>query len=164
MDIAKAAHTTIVVEAPGLGDDIQAIKAGITEIADIFVVNKADREGAESTALALEMVLDLNHRTHLSSQATGWRPPICKTIALHGEGIGAVVEAIERHRTYLLRSGEMEQHERERIETELREMVSQEITRRFFQRMGQETIEGLVDRIASRELDPYSALAMLLEE
>ncbi len=164
VEIAKAAHTTIVVEAPGLGDDIQAIKAGITEIADIFVVNKADREGADSTALALEMVLDLNHRAHLSAQDTGWRPPICKTIALRGEGIEAVVEAIEAHRTYLLRSGERKQRERERIETELREMISQEMTRRFFQRMDEEVIEKFVDRIASRELDPYSALAMLLEK
>jgi len=162
VDIAKAAHTTIVVEAPGLGDDIQAIKAGITEIADIFVVNKADREGADSTAMALEMILNFDHLSHLSPQGLRWRPPICKTIALHGEGVEAVAEAIEEHRAYLRESGEMGRRERERIETELRDMISQEMTRRFFQRVDEAMLEDLVDRIASRELDPYSALARLL--
>ena len=162
VDIAKTAHTTIVVEAPGLGDEIQAIKAGITEIADVFVVNKADREGADSTAMALEMVLNFDHVSRLSSQSPTWRPPICKTIALHGEGVEAVAEAIEEHRAYLRESGEFQKRERERIEAELREMISQEMARRFFQRMDEGVLEDLVDRIARRELDPYSAVAMLL--
>jgi len=162
VDIAKTAHTTIVVEAPGLGDEIQAIKAGITEIADVFVVNKADREGADSTAMALEMVLNFDHVSRLSSQSPTWRPPICKTIALHGEGVEAVAEAIEEHRAYLRESGEFQRRERERIEAELREMISQEMARRFFQRMDEGVLEDLVDRIARRELDPYSAVAMLL--
>lgn len=164
VDIAKTAHTTIVVEAPGLGDDIQAIKAGITEIADIFVVNKADREGADSTALALEMILDLDHLSHLSSRGHRWRPPICKTIALHGEGVGAVVRAIEQHAAHLHESGEMGPRERERIEAELRNMISQEMARRFFKQVDERVVEDLVDRIARRELDPYSALVMLLGE
>ncbi len=164
VDIAKTAHTTIVVEAPGLGDDIQAIKAGITEIADIFVVNKADREGADSTALALEMILDLDHLSHLSSRGHRWRPPICKTIALHGEGVGAVVRAIEQHAAHLRESGEMGPRERERIEAELRNMISQEMARRFFKQVDERVVEDLVDRIARRELDPYSALVMLLGE
>ena len=162
VDIAKTAHTTIVVEAPGLGDEIQAIKAGITEIADVFVVNKADREGADSTAMALEMVLNFDHVSRLSSQSPTWRPPICKTIALHGEGVEAVAEAIEEHRAYLRESGEFQRRERERIEAELREMISQEMARRFFQRVGEGVLKDLVDRIARRELDPYSAVAMLL--
>ena len=162
VDIAKTAHTTIVVEAPGLGDEIQAIKAGITEIADVFVVNKADREGADSTAMALEMVLNFDHVSRLSSQGPMWRPPICKTIALHGEGVEEVAEAIEEHRAYLQESGEFQRRERERIEAELREMISQEMARRFFQRMDEGVLEDLVDRIARRELDPYSAVAMLL--
>jgi len=151
-----------VVEAPGLGDEIQAIKAGITEIADVFVVNKADREGADSTAMALEMVLNFDHVSRLSSQGPMWRPPICKTIALHGEGVEEVAEAIEEHRAYLQESGEFQRRERERIEAELREMISQEMARRFFQRMDEGVLEDLVDRIARRELDPYSAVAMLL--
>ena len=162
VDIAKAAHTTIVVEAPGLGDDIQAIKAGITEIADIFVVNKADREGADSTALALQMILDLNHRSHLSSQGPNWRPPIYKTVALHGDGIGAVVEAIEEHAAYLHESGNLQRRERERVEGELRSILTQEMARSFFAKMDETQFDSLIDRIIRRELDPYSAATLLL--
>jgi LAO/AO transport system kinase len=163
VDIAKAAHTTIVVEAPGLGDDIQAIKAGITEIADIFVVNKADREGADSAAMTLQMILDLNHHSRLSSQGLSWRPPICKTIALRGEGIGAVVEAIEEHAAYLRESGNLQRRERERVEGELRSILTQEMARSFFERLDEAQFDSLVDSIIRRELDPYSAAALLLE-
>ena len=163
VDIAKAAHTTIVVEAPGLGDEIQAFKAGITEIADIFVVNKADREGADSAALALQMILDLDHSSHLSPQGPGWRPPICKTIALHGKGIGAVVEAIEEHADYLRESGNLQQRERERIEGELRSIITQEMARSFFEGLDEAQFDSLVDSIIRREIDPYSAAALLLK-
>jgi len=163
VDIAKAAHTTIVVEAPGLGDEIQAFKAGITEIADIFVVNKADREGADRAVMALQMILDLDHSSHLSSQAPGWRPPICKTIALHGEGIGAVVEAIEEHTAHLRESGDLQQRERERIERELRSIITQEMTRGFFEGLDEVRFDSLVDSIIRREMDPYSAAVLLLK-
>ena len=163
VDIAKAAHTTIVVEAPGLGDEIQAFKAGITEIADIFVVNKADREGADSAALALQMILDLDHRSHLSPQDPGWRPPICKTIALHGKGIGAVVEAIGEHAAYLRESGNLQQRERERIEGELRSIITQEMARSFFEGLDEAQFDSLVDSIIRREIAPYSAAALLLK-
>jgi LAO/AO transport system kinase len=163
VDIAKAAHTTIVVEAPGLGDDIQAIKAGITEIADIFVVNKADREGADSAAMSLQMILDLDHRSHLSSQDVAWRPPICKTVALHGEGVGAVVEAIEEHAVYLRESGNLQRRERERVEGELRSILTQEMARSFFERLDEAQFHSLIDSIVRRDLDPYSAAALLVE-
>lgn len=163
VDIAKAAHTTIVVEAPGLGDEIQAFKAGITEIADIFVVNKADREGADSTAMALQMILDLDHHSRLSSQGPGWRPPICKTVALHGEGVGAVVEAIEEHAAHLRESGNLQRHERERVEGELRSIITQEMARSFFERLDMAQFDSLIDSIIRRELDPYTAAALLLE-
>lgn len=163
VDIAKAAHTTIVVEAPGLGDEIQAFKAGITEIADIFVVNKADREGADRAAMALQMIVDLGHRSHLSSQAPGWQPPIHKTIALRGEGIDAVVEAIEKHTAYLRESGNLQQRERERVEQELRSIITQEMARSFFERLDEAQFDGLVDGIIRRELDPYSAAILLLK-
>jgi LAO/AO transport system kinase len=164
VDIAKAAHTTIVVGAPGLGDDIQAIKAGITEIADIFVVNKADREGADSTAMALQMILNFDHLSHLSPQDVGWRPPICKTVALHGEGVGAVVEAIEEHAIYLRESGNLQRRERERVEGELTSILTQEMTRSFFKRVDEAQFDNLVDSIIRREFDPYSAAALLLKE
>ena len=163
VDIAKAAHTTIVVEAPGLGDEIQAFKAGITEIADIFVVNKADREGADRAVMALQMILDLGHRSHLSSQGPSWRPPICKTIAIRGEGIGAVVEAIEEHAAHLRESGNLQRRERERLEQELRSIITQEMTRSFFERLDEAQFDSLVDSIIRRELDPYSAAVLLLK-
>jgi LAO/AO transport system kinase len=163
VDIAKAAHTTIVVEAPGLGDDIQAFKAGITEIADIFVVNKADREGADSTAMALQMILDLDHHSRLSSQGLSWRPPIHKTIALHGEGVGAVVEAIEEHAVYLRESGNLQRRERERVEGELKSILTREMARSFFESLDEAQFDSLVDSIIRREFDPYSAAALLLE-
>ena len=161
--IARAAHTTIVIEAPGLGDEIQAFKAGITEIADIFVVNKADREGADRTAMALQMILDLDPSSHLSSQAPEWRPPICKTTALHGEGVGAVVEAIEEHAAHLRESGNLQRRERERLERELRSIITQEMARSFFERLDEAQFDRVIDRIIRRELDPYSAAALLLE-
>ena len=163
VDIARAAHTTIVIEAPGLGDEIQAFKAGITEIADIFVVNKADRDGADNTAMALQMILDLDHSSHLSPQAPGWRPPICKTIALHGQGIGAVVEAIEEHAAYLRESGNLQRRERERLERELKSIITEEMARSFFEKLDEAWFDSLIDSIIRRELDPYSAAALLLE-
>jgi len=163
VDIAKAAHTTIVVEAPGLGDEIQAFKAGITEIADIFVVNKADREGADRAVMALQMILDLDHSSHLSSQAPGWRPPICKTIALHGEGVGAVVEAVGEHAAYLRKSGNLQRRERDRVERELRSIITQEMSSSFFERLDEAQFDSLVDSIIRREMDPYSAAVLLLK-
>lgn len=167
VDIAKMAHTVIVVEAPGLGDEVQAIKAGIPEIADIFVVNKADREDADKTALALQMMLDLN----LSAKSSGaspdqeaeWRPPIHKTTALHGEGVGGVVAAIEGHLAYLQESGELQRRERERAATELENILRHELMRSLFDRVEEDLLEEFVDRVAQRELDPYSAAEMLLK-
>jgi LAO/AO transport system kinase len=113
--------------------------------------------------MALQMILDLNHSSHLSSQAPEWRPPICKTIALHGEGVGAVVDAVEEHATHLQESGNLQRRERERIERELRSIITQEMTRGFFERLDEAQFDSLVDSIIRRELDPYSAAARLLE-
>lgn len=156
VEIAKAAHTTIVVAAPGLGDEIQALKAGILEIADIFAVNKADCEGADRKVLELETMFDFNNRD--------WRPPILKTIALHGEGVAAVVDAIEGHAAYLRESGQFRLRERERIEGELKGILRQKLMRRLFDKVDDGHFEALLDRVAKRELDPYLAAEMLLGE
>jgi LAO/AO transport system kinase len=108
VEIARAAHTVIVVDAPGLGDDIQAIKAGLFEIADIFVVNKADRDGAEKTYLTLQMMLDMGQ----ASGARQWRPPLLKTIALQGEGSVLVADAVEQHLKHLVESGQLQTRRR----------------------------------------------------
>ncbi len=101
VEIMQLAHSTMVVLAPGLGDDIQAIKAGILEIGQIFVVNKADRDGADHTARAIRGMLTLGMQ-HLD-----WFPPIVKTVAEHGEGLGELIGSLEKHREYLSQSGEL---------------------------------------------------------
>jgi LAO/AO transport system kinase len=183
VDIAKTAHTTIVIQAPGLGDDIQAIKAGILEIADIFTVNKADREGADSAVMALQMLLDLDHVSRPTlhhgvvmgakascndselapDQEQCWRPPILKTVALHSQGIEAVVEAIEAHFTYLKESQALYRRERARIENELNDILQQELMRRLLSQVKEGELDGLIERIGRRELDPYSAARKLIE-
>jgi len=185
VDIAKTAHTTIVVQAPGLGDDIQAIKAGILEIADIFNVNKADREGADNAVMALQMLLDLDHASRPTlhhgvmigmeascndpdsglapSQEQGWRPPILKTVALHSQGIEAVVEAIEAHLVYLKESQTLYRRERERIKRELNDILKQELMRRLLSQVREGELDELIERIGRRELDPYSAARQLIE-
>ncbi|RLC71448.1 MAG: methylmalonyl Co-A mutase-associated GTPase MeaB [Chloroflexi bacterium] len=162
VDIAKTAYTTIVVEAPGLGDEIQALKAGIMEIADIFVVNKADREGADSTVAAIRMMLDLNHASHVEGQ--GWRPPVCKTIAVRGDGVPALVEEIEAHSAFLRESGLLGQRERERVTTEFEYLLHEQLMRQFVSRVSPERWDELIERIVRREVDPYTAAEKLLRE
>jgi len=120
VDVVRTVDTVVMVTVPGLGDDIQAIKAGILEIADVFVINKADREGVERTARDLEMMLSLG-------PPGAWIPPILKTVAARDEGIEGVVAEVERHREHLIATGEMEKrrvsHLRLRVETILKERV-----------------------------------------
>lgn len=179
VEIAKAAHTTVVVEAPGLGDDVQAIKAGILEIADVFAVNKADREGVEHTVMALEMMLDMNHANRPAlhhgvliqvespaepaNDATAWRPPICKTIATRGEGVPALLEAIEAHRAYLEETQALTLRERARVEEELYDIVGHLLMHRLMARVPPNDLAHLVNRIVARELDPYTAAEALLQ-
>jgi len=178
VEIARAADTTLVVEAPGLGDEVQAIKAGILEIADIVIVNKADREGAANTVRALQAILDLNTGTHTVSHhgvtmATdsgrqtadsipAWRPPVLQTIALEGQGISQVQEAIARHQTYLIESGEAQKRRRARIASELEAIVHEKLLRRWLASLSQANLSEMVERIAARELDPYTAAERLL--
>ncbi len=186
VDIARTAHTTVVVEVPGLGDDIQAIKAGILEIADVFAVNKADLEGADHAAMALQMMLDLNsggphammHHGRLvtvaaetsvaaaaeeDEQQSVWRPPIHMTVAVRREGIAELAGAILAHRAHLEQTGELARRERERAAAELEMIIQQESLRQVLDRTDPVRLSALVDRIVRRELDPYSASRLLLE-
>lgn len=160
VDIAKTAYTTIVVEAPGLGDEIQALKAGIMEIADVFAVNKADREGADHTVTAIQMMLDLNHASHMGGQR--WRPPVCKTIAVRGDGVSDLVQAIEAHAAFLRESGLFGQRERERVATEFEHLLREQLMRQFVSRIAPEQWDELIKRIVRREVDPYTAAETLL--
>jgi len=156
VDIIRMADVSIVTLVPGTGDEVQALKAGIMEIADIFVVNKADREGAERLVSAVESNMGLHN------YASGeWRPPIVKTVATSGQGVPALIEAIAQFRAHSLAT--QAARRRTRSEYRLRELVSQ----RFMERLEREVLTAgelgaIVDRIAAREVDPYSAANDLL--
>lgn len=189
VDIARAAQTTLVVEAPGLGDDVQAIKAGILEIADVLVVNKADRAGATNTVRALKAMLDLGHpasrsqmaqrsltshhgqRMEVQSPVMGsgderlWIPPVLQTVAESSEGskgIDELIETIARHRAYLVEGESLYQSERQRIEIELYERLRHALIQRLLGEVSRAEIERLIERIATREIDPQSAVHQLL--
>lgn len=157
VDIAQAAHTTLVVTVPGLGDDIQTVKAGILEIADIFVVNKADLPHAEQVVAQLRTMLNLN------PNPDSWRPPIVKTIALTGEGVTELTEAIQRHRVHLEESGEKQRRERARMEKEVLDILRNTLLAKALDGIASEYVHELVDRVAARELDPYTAAQRLMQ-
>ncbi len=174
VDIASSAHTVIVVEAPGLGDDIQAIKAGVLEIADVFVVNKADREGADRTVMALQTMLGMGPRTVRhhgqtmrvdipQEEAAGWTPPILKTVATRGEGVADVVEAVERHRRHLLETGEMARREALRAAHELDHILREALVGRLVARVSQVLLDAVVRQVAERKVDPYTAAQSLMD-
>ena len=157
VDIARTAHTTIVVEAPGLGDEVQALKAGLMEIADVLVVNKADRPGAAQTARALEMVMGRNAPAGEAGEPA-WRPPILQTVALDGTGVAEVLQAVGAHREHLRASGLWARREQARVETELLNVLREELLGRLLARVDREQIQGWVERIAAREVDAYTAV------
>ncbi len=152
VDVVRAADISIVTLVPGSGDEVQALKAGIMEIADIFVVNKADREGADRTVASIEAMLSLH------SFAPGeWRPPIVKTEATSGKGVVELLETIERFRVHTQASHQ--NRRRIRAEFRVRELLAQ----RFLAHVEERVLEAgeferLLDRIASREVDPYTAV------
>jgi LAO/AO transport system kinase len=158
VEIAANSHTTIVVEAPGLGDDIQAIKAGILEIADLLIVNKADHDDVGATVAALEMNLNLKPKAE-----NDWRAPVLKTIALTGEGVAEVVKWIGRHRAYLEANHLLAVRERARFRAELGMVVQRELMARLLRGVNGAKIETLIEQIAAREMDVYAAAEKLIE-
>ncbi len=176
IDIARTADTVIVVEAPGLGDEVQAIKAGILEIADILVVNKADRDGVQSTVNALHAMLDLGkaesnvlHHGVLMSVATDtpalpethWRPPILKTIASEGKGIDELMQAVAQHHAYLSDHPAGQQRARARAAIELETILHESLLNRLLNQIDAAELARTIDRVAAREIDPYSAAEQL---
>ena len=173
VDIATTAHTTVVVEAPGLGDDVQAIKAGILEVADVFAVNKADQEGVERTVLALQNMLHLAERpadprgapgqmTPGMDGAANWTPPICRTVALQGEGIDDLLAAIEAHRQHLQESGQGVQLAVWRARRELESVLQQELLRHLLARLSEGELAAWVQQIVQRQVDPYRVAVWLM--
>ena len=176
VDVARLAHTTIVVEAPGLGDEIQAIKAGILEIADVLVINKADRPGVENTERALRSTLELAHPTkrvfrhHGRTMSTHeptvdsnlWIPPVIKTVATEGKGMDMLAESIAKHAIHLRESGDWAVRDRARLGSEMESLLREALMDRFLEGTRQKDYEEMVQKVVSRNISPYDAVQALL--
>jgi GTPase len=156
VDVAKAADTILVVLSPESGDSIQAMKAGIMEIADIYVLNKSDREGAGRLSVEIESMLDCR------LVQSAWRPPVVKTIARDGKGIDELVQAMDGHRTHLEETGEITNRRRARLKRRISALVTSAIEERLFSR-GSE-VERMVDEVLAGEQTPRRAADRILEE
>jgi LAO/AO transport system kinase len=183
LEIARLAHTTVVVMAPGLGDEVQAIKAGILEIADVFAVNKADRDGADSTVRDLEAMVAMGHELHHGgirrgphhgpqrvdmqalAEAMGdeWLVPIVKTVASKGQGISELVEAVEKHRSFLFDTPSGEARRRQRVEAELLNVFRSTLVERAVAAL-QAPLHAAASRVFDRTSDPYSEAEALVRD
>jgi LAO/AO transport system kinase len=156
VDVAGAADTTVVVVNPGWGDAVQANKAGLLEIADVFVINKADRPGATETRRDLERMLDL-------SNPSGWRPPIVATSATTGDGVAELWSVISEHRAHQIATGDLEVRRKERVSDELTEIVAALLRERAKEAAGQH-LDRLATQVAARAIDPWTAAQELLPD
>ncbi|MBI3522541.1 MAG: methylmalonyl Co-A mutase-associated GTPase MeaB [Chloroflexi bacterium] len=156
VEVVRVADTVCLVTVPGLGDDIQALKAGVLEIADVLVVNKSDRPGADET------VRDLATMLSLGKGRLEFTPPIVRTSAQSGEGIAELVAAIAKHREWAARSGERERRRLAAARGEIEALLREELVRRLRGRVGADRVDDIVKRVAARSLDPYTAIDELL--
>jgi len=158
VEIIKVAQTVVVIHAPGLGDEIQAIKAGLMEIADIFVVNKADRENADKAVMDIQAILQLNNKEK------AWKTPIIKTVALTGEGVQQLIKELEEHRQFLEKERERKKSLL-RAETELTEALKEKVVSSIIDELKkEEKFEELLQKILEREIDPALAAEKLLHK
>ena len=170
VEIARTAHTTLVVEAPGLGDDVQAIKAGILEVADLLVVNKADLPGADKTVRALQASLEMasgERRAHGPASAIGqsnevWRPPVLQTVALLGDGIHEVLDAILRHRAHLETTGSRASRDQERLRAEVLALLGDGLLAEFLRSREDSDLDPEMERVFARRVSPRQAVQRLL--
>ena len=158
VEVVRVADTVCLVTVPGLGDDIQAIKAGVLEIADVLVVNKADRPGADETAR------DLGQMLTLGKLRTSWKPPILRTVAATGDGVPELVAAIARHQEWSEASGERDRRRRAAARAEVLDLLRDALVRRLRDRVGEDRVERAVGRVADRQVDPYAAVDELLRD
>ncbi|MCT4620729.1 MAG: methylmalonyl Co-A mutase-associated GTPase MeaB [Marinisporobacter sp.] len=157
VDIAKNADTTLMVMVPGLGDDIQAIKAGIMEIGDVFAVNKADRDGAKRTATEIEMMLDFNK--------SDWRPPVQKVIAVNNQGIDELLDHVKEHMNHLKETGKLQKKRTENSKIEIVDLIQQRLMQMILDKSSkEELVNQLAEEVALRKNDPYSAAENILEK
>ena len=189
VEIAQLAHTVLVVEMPGTGDEIQSIKAGILEIADVFAVNKSDHEGAARTAAILEATLGMgadrprsglpqggdgslaavltqaNGRSDRNEPWTGdarWRPRVVMTVAIRGDGVPELVQAIADHRHHLETTGELEQRNRTRLVAEVERIVRRRLMERMATQIDQTRLADVFANVVARRIDPHTAAGQLL--
>lgn len=160
VEIVHTAHTSLVILVPGLGDDIQAIKAGIIEIADIFVINKSDRDGTDRVERDLRLVLEMGRK-----REDGWEPPIFKTEAISGKGIFELVYGIVRHKQALEQNKRLERKLRERTKTTFLEILESEVMAHFVEKLEKEgEWEKIIDDLVNRRTDPYSLAQRIMAE
>ncbi len=175
VDVARTAHTVVVVDAPGLGDDVQAIKAGILEIADILVVNKADLPGAENTLRSLRLVLELADASHrqipseiesaegAEAAATNWSPPVLPTVATSGEGVAELAQSIQDHYQHLQKSGGLAARERARVQSEIESLLRESLMEGFLEHQPEGSFESAVKSVLSKKLAPRQAVRELVQ-
>jgi len=155
VDVIRVVDTVCLVTVPGLGDDIQAIKAGVLEIADVLVVNKADRPGADETARDLAQMLSL-------AKDRPWKTPIVRTSAQSGDGLPQLVDAIDKHRAWSRESGEYVERRRAAARSEVEALLQEALLRELAGRVGESRLAAAVARVAERSIDPYAAVEELL--
>jgi LAO/AO transport system kinase len=156
VEVARVVDTVCLLTIPGAGDDIQAIKAGIIEIADILVVNKADRPGAD------EAVRDLTKMLGLGPARTGWRVPVVKTSAASGDGVADLIAAVGRHRDWAAGSGEARRRRVEALRAEVKQLLRERVLRDLERGLDEKGLDDVVARVADKTLDPYGAVEALL--
>jgi LAO/AO transport system kinase len=181
VDVASTAHTTMVIEAPGMGDDIQTIKAGILEIADLLVVNKVDRPGSDRTVKALRAMLHMGSvRTVIQhhdddmvieepdmtkdGEASGWNIPLLETVAIEGKGVNPVVDSLFAHKQFLKSSGEWLVKEKIRSRREVSQLLQDRFMIRLQSAVPQADRDDVIEAVARREIDPYTAVEKLFEQ
>ena len=162
VEVAGAADTTVVLLAPGMGDGVQAAKAGILEIGDVFVVNKADRDGADSTVRELRHMITLGSGPRAGSAADPWQPPVLRTVASRREGVEEVVAALDEHRGWLERTGALTGRRRTRAEGEIEAIAFGLLRTRIGDLHGDARLESLAARVVDGDTDPYAAADTLV--
>ena len=164
VEVMRAAQTVLVVTAPGMGDEVQAIKAGILEIADIFVVSKADKPGADQTVAELAMLLSLDpaRRQHDKTKPY-WRIPVLKTAAIKDQGIPQLVDAMQAHHSYLIESGMLMQRAQRQVRSEVQALLAHALLNALARNVSEDEWRTLIEDITTRERDPYSVAGELQE-
>ena len=164
VEVMRAAHTVLVVSAPGMGDEVQAIKAGILEIADIFVVSKADKPGADQTVAELAMLLSLDPQRRLHDKSKPyWRIPVLKTSAIKDQGITQLVDEIEQHYKYLVESDVLANRIQRQVRSEVEALVLHAVLLALKDEVPEDEWQQLMEDITTRERNPYSVAAELQE-